>query len=138
MPRFNQGGNALVRLGAITPVTGARAGTVNDAGGFMSDIDCRDYKAIYIQLEAGVVGTSVDLVIKDSATVGGSYVAHKTRAGVDDSAITQIVAGPAHQELSRDVTVGRPYLQVAMTTVGATTAAGLTFFGVNPMSTSRV
>jgi hypothetical protein len=138
MPRFNQGGNALVRLGAITPVTGARAGTVNDAGGLITDIDCRDYKAVYIQLEAGVVGTSVDLTISDSATVGGSYATHKTRAGVDDSAITQIVAGPAHQELSRDITVGRPYLKVAMVTVGATTAAGLTVFGVNPMSTSRV
>src|SRR6516162_9686451 len=83
VPQFRQGSQSNVRIAGLSPLVGARAGTVNDAGGLVTNIDCRNYKSATLQVETGVVGTTADCKIQDSPTSGGVY------ADTPNAAITQ-------------------------------------------------
>lgn len=131
MPMFRQGSVGLVALGQVTPVTGARAGTVNDAGGLTTNIDCRNYKNVTLCVSRGVVGTSIDAKVQSATASGGSY------ADITGGAITQITAAGAPVMLDVEIPVGRPWLQIVVVTVGSTTAAGAILFGHDPTGVNR-
>lgn len=131
MPMFRQGSVGLVRVGGLTPLVGARAGTVNDAGGFATNIDCRNYKNVTLLVEAGVVGTSVDCKLQAASASGGTY------ADIPSGGITQITVGPGHALLDVEIPTGKPWLSIVMVTVGSTTAAGASLFGHDPTGVNR-
>ncbi len=140
MPVFRQASDGMVRLGALTPVAGTRAGTVNDAGGLLTDVDCRDYKSIMVTVEAGVVPAAgtVDLQVNDAIAASGTYAAHTNSGGTLDGAITQITTGPNHAVLSLPIKAGRPYIQLVLVQVSATTISCAQIYGKGPTSTNRV
>ena len=135
MPQFRSGSIGHTRIGGISPLTGARAGTVNDAGGLQTGINiaASPAKSYTLQVETGVVGTSVDCKIQDATVVGGPY------ADVPNGAITQVAAGAGPVARSVDVKPqpGRNFWQIVMVAVGATSAASATLFANNPMATNR-
>lgn len=128
---YRQGSLGLVRISGITPLAGARAGTTNDAGGFATNIDARNYKNVTLMVEAGVVGTSVDAKLQAASASGGSY------SDVTSGAITQITTGPNHAAIDVEVPAGKPWLSIVMVTVGSTTVAGASLFGHDPTGVNR-
>lgn len=131
MPMFRQGSVGLVALGQVTPVVGARAGTVNDAGGLTTNIDCRNYKNVTLCVGRGVVGTSIDAKVQTATASGGSYT------DFTGNAITQITAAGAPVLLDLEIPVGRPWLQIVLVAVGATTVSDAILFGHDPTGVNR-
>ncbi len=99
----------------------------------MTDIDCRDYKSVTLVVPIGVVGTSANCKLQASAAVGGPYT------DIPGAAITAVtVTATVASTLDAVMPVGKPYAQIVLVTVGATTVAGAVLFGRGSMSTSRV
>lgn len=96
----------------VSPVAGARAGTVNDAGGLKTNIDARGYKGGTLRLICGVLGTSIDAKIQDATASGGSY------ADLPGAAAATGVAGEVHS-VDFDINPARPWLQIVHVQVGA-------------------
>ncbi len=109
---------------------------MNDAGGLLTDIDARDYKTVTLHVPIGVVGTSVNCKLQDSIAAGGPYVDLVPAAAI--TAVTSSITGAGGPQIDAKLTPGRPFLQVVLVTVGASTVAGATLYGHGPMSTSRV
>jgi hypothetical protein len=123
----------MTRLAGITPLAAARAGTVNDAGGLTTDVSVAGYQSLLLTVNAGVVGTSCNCKLQDSATAGGVY------ADITGAAITAIPsAGPGSGQIACKITPGRNFVQIVMVTVGGTTVAGAELWGIHPQTTSRV
>ncbi len=131
MPQFRQGAVGSKIIATLTPLAAARAGTVNDAGGFVTDIDAHGYKSVTLIVEGGVVGTSADCLLNASATSGGSY------APITGGAIAQQTSGPFSIALDVVIPVGKPWLQIVNTNVGATTATCVVLLGHGPMVTNQ-
>ncbi len=131
MPQFRQGSVGQKLIGQITPVTGARAGTVNDAGGLATDIDAHGFKSATLIVPCGVIGTTVDCTINASATSGGSY------APVTGGAIAQQTVAASIPTIDFAIPAGKPWLQIVLVTVGATTAACAQLYGHGPEATNQ-
>lgn len=135
MPMFRQGstGNyvgANATPNAVTPIAGARAGTVNDAGGLKTGIDARGYKSATLYCFTGVLGTSVDAKATESATSGGTYT------DVTGGAVATGIAGEIHR-VDFDINPAKPFLGIVLVQVGAT-AVGTAWIELNnPMATNR-
>ena len=129
MPMFRQGITGRDQLAVVTPLTGARAGTVNDAGGLVTNIDCRNYKSLTLRVMAGVLGTSIDGKLQNATASGGTY------ADVTGGAVATGVAGETH-EVDVDVSPTRPWYQIVVVCVGATAVSSAILEGV-PHATNR-
>lgn len=132
MPPFRTGTTGMTRLAGITPLAAARAGTVNDAGGLTTDVSVTGYQSLLLTVNCGVVGTSCNCKLQDSATAGGVY------ADISGAAITAILSGPNAGQIACKITPGRNFVQIVMVTVGGTTVAGAELWGIHPQTTSRV
>lgn len=129
MPMFRQKSQGAVQLAVCTPVAGARAGTVNDAGGLVTNIDCRNYKTITLRHQCGVIGTSADCKLQNATASGGSY------ADITGGAVATGVAGETHT-VDLEVNPARPWYQIVLVQVGATALSGAIVEGT-PFVTSR-
>lgn len=119
MPMFRQGAVGSVPTAAIPPLAGARAGTVNAAGGLSSAINATGYKNGTLIVYAGVVTATTGAVtgkVQASATSGGTY------ADISGAAVTGF--GPSDdntvQSVDFEIPDGKPFLKVVVTAVEAT------------------
>lgn len=119
MPIFRQASVGSTPIAAIPPLAGARAGTVNPAGGLSSAIDGTNYKSGTLVVYAGVVTADTGAVtakLQASATSGGSY------ADISGAAIAGF--GPSDdntvQYVDFDFPAGKPFVKVVLTAVEAT------------------
>lgn len=136
MPMFRQGSVHCVAAGAadacVPPVAGSRAGTVNAAGGLVTNIDARGYKSGTLRAYAGVVAASTGAItakVQSSASSGGTY-ADITGAAVagfgpnDDNTV---------QSVDFEIPPGKPWLQIVLTQSQATDLGGAFLELVHPM-----
>ena len=122
MPMFRQGSVGTVSTLAIPPLAGARAGTVNPAGGLSNAITATEVKTATLVVYAGVVAATTGAVaakVQSSATSGGSY------ADISGAAIAGF--GPSDdntvQTVDFDIPADKPFLKVVLTQVEATDVA---------------
>lgn len=119
MPMFRQGSVGNVPTAAIPPLAGARAGTVNPAGGLSNAITATGYKSGTLIVYAGVVTASTGAVtgkVQASATSGGTY------ADISGAAVAGFGPSDDNTVQSVDFTIpdGKPFLKVVVTAVEAT------------------
>ena len=122
MPMFRQGSVGTVSTIAIPPKAGARAGTVNPAGGLSDAITATEVKTGTLVVYAGNVTASTGSVtakMQSSATSGGSYadIVGAAIAGfgpTDDNTI---------QTVDFDIPADKPSLKVVLTQIEATDVA---------------
>jgi hypothetical protein len=90
-------------------------------------------KSYTLQVETGVVGTTVDCKIQDAAASAGPY------ADLPNGAITQVPAGagPASRTIDLKPQAGRNFWQIVLVAVGATSASSATLYAHAPMATNR-
>ena len=119
MPMFRQGSVGSPPTAAIPPLAGARAGTVNPAGGLSGAITATNVKSGTLVVYAGVVAASTGAVtakVQSSATSGGSY------ADIVGAAIAGF--GPTDdntlQTVDFDIPSDKPFLKVVLTQIEAT------------------
>ena len=119
MPMFRQGSVGTVSTLAIPPLAGARAGTVNPAGGLSNAITATEVKTATLVVYAGVVAATTGAVtakVQSSATSGGSY------ADISGAAIAGF--GPSDdntiQTVDFDIPADKPFLKVVLTQIEAT------------------
>ena len=123
MPMFRQGSVGSPPTPAIPPLAGARAGTVNPAGGLSDAITATNVKSGTLVVYAGNVTASTGSVtakMQSSATSGGSYadIVGAAIAGfgpTDDNTI---------QTVDFEVPSDKPYLKVVLTQDAVTDVAG--------------
>jgi hypothetical protein len=122
MPMFRQGSVGTVSTIAIPPLAGARAGTVNPAGGLSDAITATEVKTGTLVVYAGNVTASTGSVtakVQSSATSGGSY------ADIVGAAIAGF--GPSDdntiQTVDFEVPSDKPFLKVVLTQVAVTDVA---------------
>lgn len=124
MPLHRQGsvgrylGAATAPFG-VTPIAGARAGTVNDAGGLKTNIDARGYKGGTLRMYTGVLGTSCDAKVQDATASGGTYADMTAAANGSNGTVATGVAGEIHS-IDFYINPARPWLQIVHVQVGAT------------------
>lgn len=114
---------------AVSPIAGARAGTVNDAGGLKTNIDARGYKTGTLRLYTGVLGTSVDAKVQDATASGGTYA--DTTGGAAATGITLEVHSVDFQ-----INPARPWLSIVHVQVGAT-AVGCSWIELRGYAVNR-
>ena len=119
MPMFRQGSVGTVSTLAIPPLAGARAGTVNPAGGLSDVITATNVKTGTLVVYAGLVAVSTGAVaakVQSSATSGGSYtdISGAAIAGFGPSDDNTI------QAVDFEIPADKPFLKVVLTQSQAT------------------
>lgn len=120
---------------AVTPIAGARAGTVNDAGGLITNINAKGYKTGTLRCYAGVLGTSIDAKVQDSATSGGTYADMTTARNGSNGTTATGITTEIHS-IDFDIDPAKPFLQIVLVQVGAT-AIGCAWIEFMAAATSR-
>lgn len=140
MPRFRQLSTGAYSGAAtapffVSPVAGARAGTVNDAGGLKTNIDARGYARGKLVMICGVLGTSIDAKVQDATASGGTYADMTAANNETNGTCATGIAGEVHT-VDFAVNPARPWLQIVLVQVGAT-ALGCALLELIPQSTNR-
>jgi len=119
-------------VATLEPVAGA---AVTETGW----VAAKDFCNYLAKIQSGLVGTSVDAKIQQATDNTGTGAKDVTvdNAGVTNLAITQLVAaGTALINFSQqdlDYNNGFDFVNVELTTVGATTVAGVDLLALDPI-----